>query len=60
MMGIATPSQIAISIAVLVVTILIIANISIKIYSNAILNYGSRVTLKDMIKMYKSKDDNNS
>lgn len=60
MMGIATPSQIAISIAVLVVTILIIANVSIKIYSNAILNYGSRVTLKDMIKMYKSKDDNNS
>ena len=60
MMGIATPSQIAISIAILVVTILIIANISIKIYSNAILNYGSRVTLKDMIKMYKSKDDNNS
>ncbi len=60
MMGIATPSQIAISFAVLVVTILIIANISIKIYSNAILNYGSRVTLKDMVKMYKSKDDNNS
>lgn len=60
MMGIATPSQIAISIAVLLVTILIIANVSIKIYSNAILNYGSRVTLKDMIRMYKSKDDNNS
>ena len=60
MMGIATPSQIAISIGVLLVTILIIANISIKIYSNAILNYGSRVTLKDMIKMYKSKEDNNS
>lgn len=59
MMGIATPSQIAISLAVLIVTILIIANVSIKIYSNAILNYGSRVTLKDMVKMYKGKDDNN-
>lgn len=59
MMGIATTSQIAISLAVLIVTILIIANVSIKIYSNAILNYGSRVTLKDMIKMYKGKDDNN-
>lgn len=59
MMGIATPSQIAISIAVLVATILVIANVSIKIYSNAILNYGSRVNLKDMIKMYKGKDDNN-
>lgn len=60
MMGIATPTQLAISIAVLLVTILIIANISIKIYSNAILNYGSRVSLKDMIKMYRNKDDNNS
>lgn len=60
MMGIATTSQIAISIAVLIVTILVIANVSIKIYSNAILNYGSKVSLKDMIKMYKNKDDSNS
>lgn len=60
MMGIATWEQIAISIAVLLVTILIISNISIKIYSNAILNYGSRVSLKDMIKMYRNKDDSNS
>ena len=59
MMGIATPGQIAISIVVLLATILIISNISIKIYSNAILNYGSRVTFKDMVIMYKSKDDNN-
>ncbi len=59
MMGVATPSQIAISIIVLLATILVIANVSIKIYSNAILNYGSRVSLKDMIKMYKNKDDNN-
>ena len=60
MMGIATPTQLAISIAVLLVTILIVANVSIKIYSNAILNYGSRVSLKDMINMYRNKDDNNS
>ena len=60
MMGIATPTQIAISITVLLVTILIVANVSIKIYSNAILNYGSRVSLKDMIRMYRNKDDNNS
>ncbi len=60
MMGIATTSQIVISIVVLLATILVIANISIKIYSNAILNYGSRVSLKDMIKMYRNKDDNNS
>ena len=60
MMGIATWEQIAISIVVLLVTILMISNISIKIYSNAILNYGSRVSLKDMIKMYRNKDDSNS
>lgn len=60
MMGIATPTQIALSIAVLVVTILLIANVSIKIYSNAILNYGSKISFKDMINMYKNKDDSNS
>ncbi len=60
MMGIATTSQIAISIAVLVATILVIANVSIKIYSNAILNYGSKISFKDMINMYKNKDDRNS
>ena len=53
MMGIATPGQIAISIIVLLLTIIIVASVSIKIYSNAILNYGSRVSLKDMINMYK-------
>lgn len=53
MMGIATPGQIAISIIVLLLTIVIVASVSIKIYSNAILNYGSRVSLKDMINMYK-------
>lgn len=57
MMGVATPSQIAISLAVLVVTILVIAQVSIKIYSNAILNYGSKLGLKDMINMYKQKDN---
>ena len=60
MMGIATPMQLVLSIVVLLVTILIVANVSIKIYSNAILNYGSRVSLKDMIRMYRNKDDNNS
>ena len=60
MMGIATTSQIAISIVVLVATILVIANVSIKIYSNAILNYGSKISFKDMINMYKNKDDRNS
>lgn len=57
MMGIATPIQIAISLAVLIVTILVIAQISIKIYSNAILNYGSKLSFKDMINVYKQKDN---
>ena len=56
MMGIATTPEIAISIAVLLVTIVIIAQISIKIYSQAILNYGSKINFKDMLKMYKNKN----
>ena len=43
-------------IAVLLVTIVIIAQISIKIYSQAILNYGSKINFKDMLKMYKNKN----
>lgn len=57
MMGLATTSEIVISLAILVVTILLIAKISIKIYSSAILNYGSKINLKDMFKMYKNKND---
>ena len=56
MMGIATGQEIAISIAVLAVTIFIIAKISIKIYSQAILNYGSKMNLKDILTMYKNKN----
>lgn len=57
MMGVATPTQIAISLAVLIITILVVAQVSIKIYSNAILNYGSRLSFKDMINIYKQKDN---
>ena len=57
MMGLATNSEIAISLIVLVVTILLIAKISIKIYSSAILNYGSKINIKDMFRMYKNKND---
>lgn len=56
MMGTATTSQIAISIAVLVISIILVAQISIKIYSSAILNYGTKLNLKDMIKIYKNKN----
>lgn len=57
MMGLATTSEILISLAILVITILLVAKISIKIYSSAILNYGSKINLKDMFRMYKNKND---
>ncbi len=57
MMGIASGTEVAISIAILVVTILIIAKVAIKIYSNAILNYGTKMSLKDMVKVYKDKNN---
>lgn len=53
MMGIATTKDIILSILVLILTIVIIARISIKIYSNAILNYSSKINLKDIFKFYK-------
>ena len=56
MMGIATTQEILISVAVILVTIVLIANVSIKIYSQAILNYGSKISFKDMLKMYKNKN----
>ena len=56
MMGIASTIDVIISIAILVVTILIVANVAIKIYSNAILNYGTRMTFKDMVKIYRDKN----
>lgn len=54
MMGTATTGQLAISLLILLTTIILIAKISIKIYSSAILNYGTKLILKDMIKIYKS------
>ena len=47
----------AVSIAVLLVTILVIAQIAIKIYSNAILNYGTKMNFKDIVKLYKDKNN---
>ena len=57
MMGIASGTEVAISIAILVVTILIIAKVAIKIYSNAILKYKKKMTFKDMINMYRDKNN---
>ena len=57
MMGIASISEVILSIVVLLITILIIAKVAIKIYSNAILNYGTKMTFKDIVKVYKDKNN---
>lgn len=57
MMGLANTTDVLISIAVLIITILIIAKVTIKIYSNAILNYGTKMGIKDIMKMYKDKNN---
>ncbi len=57
MMGVASTSEIILSIVILVITILIIAQVAIKIYSNAILNYGTKMTLRDIVKVYKDKNN---
>lgn len=55
MMGIASTSEVLLSLAILIITILLIAKVTIKIYSNAILNYGTKLNIKNIIKMYKEK-----
>lgn len=55
MMGIASGWEVAISIVILIATCAIVAHIAIKIYNNAILNYGTRMNLKDIIKTYKER-----
>lgn len=57
MLGIAEISDVLISIAVLAITIFVIAKVSIKIYSQAILNYGTKMGLKDILGMYKNKNN---
>lgn len=55
MMGLATSKDILISIGLLILTIFIVAKVAIKIYSSAILNYGSKMSIKDLIKVYKDR-----
>ena len=57
MMGLASGTDVIISIAILIITIMIIAKIAIKIYSNAILNYGTKMSFKDIVNMYKDKQN---
>lgn len=55
MSGLASRWEIAGSIALLFVLVLIIAKIAIKVYSSAILNYGSKMSFKDAFKIFKDK-----
>ena len=55
MMGLATTQEIILSLAILVLSIAVIAHIAIKIYSNAILNYGTKLSINNLVKMYKTK-----
>ena len=55
MMGFASVSDILISLGILIVTIFIVAKVAIRIYSNAILNYGTKLSIKDIISLYKQK-----
>jgi len=55
MMGLSNAGDIALSIGILLVTIFIIAKVAIKIYSNAILNYGTKMSFKDILNIYKEK-----
>lgn len=55
MMGIASGWEVLLSIVILVITCAIVARIAIKIYSSAILNYGTKMSLKDIIKTYKDR-----
>lgn len=55
MMGLATPLEIFGSIAILIITILIVAYIAIRIYSNAILHYGTKPTWKEIFQNFRTK-----
>lgn len=55
MMGLDNPLYLVLSLVILIITILVIAKVTIKIYSSAILNYGTRLSFKDIINIYKDK-----
>lgn len=57
MMGLGSGKDVLISIGILIVTILIIAKVTIKVYSSAIFNYGTKMSFKDIIKVYKDKQN---
>ena len=56
MMGLASTKDVIVSLFILSVMILLIAKFAIKIYSSAILNSGSKLSVKSIISMYKEKN----
>lgn len=55
MMGVASVWEVIGSLIILIVSCAVISHIAIKIYSSAILNYGNKMSLKDIIKAYKDR-----
>ena len=55
MMGLTTNADIIISIAVLIISIIIISKISVRIYENTILSGGTKLNIKNIVKLYKRK-----
>ncbi len=55
MMGLASPLEVCGSLIILLITIIIVARIAVKIYSNAILHYGTKMTWKEIWQNYKEK-----
>ncbi|NMA51346.1 MAG: ABC transporter permease [Mollicutes bacterium] len=55
MMGLASYKEVILSVLILIITIIVVANISIKIYTRAILYSGSKLNFKKIIMLYKQK-----
>lgn len=55
MLGVATPREMIMSVLILIAINILIAHIAIKVYTNAIINNGTKLSLKEIIKMYKTK-----
>lgn len=55
MMGLASAQDIIISIVLLIAMVALIAKVAISVYSNAILNYGSKMSLKEALKQYRER-----
>lgn len=55
MMGLASVGDVLLSLGLLILTIIVVAFIAIRVYRNAILNYGSKLSFKDVINFAKQK-----